>query len=103
MLMFHRLGVSAPREAHTKLFLNNYYVGLYTIVESIDKSFLTRNLNENDGYLYKYDSPTDAQPYRFEDRGSNPDSYVPLPFQPETHESDPRPEFIVQLIQTINQ
>ena len=103
MLMFRRLGLLAPREAHTKLFVNNDYVGLYTIVESIDKSFLTRNLNENDGYLYKYDYPSDAQPYRFEDKGSNPASYVPLPFKPETHESDPRPEFIVQLIQTINQ
>src|SRR5207253_1229618 len=28
--------------------------------------------------------------------------YVPLPFKPETHETDPRPEFIVQLVQAIN-
>ena len=103
MLLFRRLNLLAPREAHTKLFVNNDYVGLYTIVESIDKSFLTRKLDENDGYLYKYDYPTDAQPYHFGDKGSNPASYVPLPFKPETHESDPRPEFIVQLIQTINQ
>ena len=28
---------------------------------------------------------------------------MPFPFKPETHENDPRPEFIVQLVQAINQ
>lgn len=103
MLLFRRLGLPASREAHTKLFINNQYEGLYTIVESVDKTFLEERFNEDDGYLYKYDYPSDAQPYYFEDRGSDPDSYVPLPFKPETHETDPRPEFIVQLVQAINQ
>ena len=103
MLLFRRLGLPASREAHTKVFINNQYDGLYTIVESVDKTFLQETFNENDGYLYKYDYPTDAQPYYFEDRGSEPGAYVPLPFKPETHETDPRPEFIVQLVQAINQ
>jgi hypothetical protein len=103
MLLFRRLGFPASREAHTKLFINNQYDGLYTIVESVDKTFLQETFNENDGYLYKYDYPTDAQPYYFEDRGPEPGAYVPLPFKPETHETDPRPEFIVQLVQAINQ
>jgi spore coat protein H len=102
MLLFRRLGLLASREAHTKLFINGQYAGIYTIVESIDKSFLTRTLGENDGYLYKYDYPGEAQPYYFQDRGSDPNTYVPLPFKPETHETDPKPEFIVQLIQAIN-
>jgi spore coat protein H len=100
MLLFRRLGLPASREAHTKLFVNNAYVGLYTIVESVDKAFLKRNLNENDGYLFTYQW---AGRYYFEDRGSDPASYVPLPFKPETHEADPRSEFIVQLVQAINQ
>jgi hypothetical protein len=100
MLLFRRLGLPASREAHTKLYVNNAYVGLYTIVESVDKAFLKRNVGEEDGYLFKYQW---AGPYYFEDRGSKPESYVPLPFQPETHEDDPRPEFIVQLVQAINQ
>ena len=54
MLLFRRLGLPASREAHTKLFVNNAYVGLYTIVESVDKTFLKRNFNEDDGYLFKY-------------------------------------------------
>jgi spore coat protein H len=103
MLLFKRMGLPASREAPAKLFINNAYAGLYTIVESVDKTFLQETFNENDGYLYKYEYPSDAAPYYFEDRGSDPATYVPLPFKPETHETDPRPEFIVQLVQTINQ
>src|SRR5512143_561339 len=55
MLLFRRLGVKASREAFTRLFVNNGYAGLYTIVESVDKTFLTTAFDENDGYLYKYD------------------------------------------------
>jgi hypothetical protein len=99
MLLFRRMGLLASREAHTKLYINNQYAGLYTIVESVDKAFLKRTLSEEDGYLFEYDNTT---PYYFEDRGSRPEAYVPLPFKPETHEDDPRPEFIVDLVQTIN-
>ena len=100
MLLFRRLGLPASRDAHTKLYVNNAYVGLYTIVESVDKAFLKRNVGEDEGYLFKYEW---AGPYYFEDHGSNPASYVPLPFKPETHESDPRPEFVMQFVQTLNQ
>jgi spore coat protein H len=103
MLLFHRMNVPAPREAHVRLFVNNAYAGVYTIVESIDKHFLSRTFGEDGGHLYKFDYPPDSAPYYFEDRGSNPQSYVPLPFKPETHENDPRPEFLVDLVQTINQ
>jgi hypothetical protein len=103
MLLYRRLGVPASREAHTKLFVNDQYAGLYSIVESVDKDFVKRNFGEDTGYLFKYDYPADAPAYYFEDKGSEPGSYVPLPFQPETHETDPRPEFIVELVQTINQ
>jgi spore coat protein H len=103
MLMFRRIGEPAPREAHAKLFINDQYSGLFTIVESVDKVFLKRNLGEDNGYLYKYDYPVDGTPYRFEDKGSDPAAYVPLPFKPETHEDSPKPEFVAQLVQTVNQ
>jgi hypothetical protein len=103
MLLYRRMGVAASREAHTKLYVNDEYAGLYSIVESVDKAFLARNLGEDNGYLYEYSYPATAAPYYFEDRGSDSSSYVPLPFKPETHEDDPRPEFVVQLVQTINQ
>jgi spore coat protein H len=103
MLLFHRMDIPASREAHVRLFINNANAGLYTLVESIDKDFLKRTFNENDGYLYKYDYPANSAPYYFEDRGPQATAYVPLPFKPETHETDPRPEFLVDLVQTINQ
>jgi spore coat protein CotH len=95
--------VAASREAHTKLYVNDRYAGLYSIVESVDKDFLARNLGEDGGYLFEYDYPPEAAPYYFEDRGSDPAQYVPRPFKPQTHETDPRPEFIVDLVQVINQ
>src|SRR5580765_6347540 len=48
MLFFRRMGAPAPREAHTRLFVNNAYAGLYTIVESVDKDFL-RSVDGEDG------------------------------------------------------
>jgi spore coat protein CotH len=102
MLLFRRMGLPASRQAHARLFVNNDYVGLYTLVESVDKGFLQRAYNQDNGYLYDYDYPVGAPAYYFEDRGVDPASYVPLPFKPETHEDNPRPEFIVELIQTIN-
>ena len=103
MLLFHRMNIPASREAHTRLFINNQYAGLYLIVEAVDQDFLKRTFAEDGGYLYKYDYPADSAPYYFEDRGSDAKSYVPLPFKPETHDTDPRPEFLVDLVQTINQ
>lgn len=103
MQLFRRVGLPASREAHTTMSINNVYAGLYTIVESVDKAFLQRNFAENDGWLYKYDYPVDGTPYYFEDRGSDPTKYVPLPFKPETHETDSQPEVVARLVQTINQ
>ncbi len=102
MLLFRRLGIPASREAHAKLYVNNTYAGVYTLVESVDKTFLKQTFGEDNGYLFKYDYPTEAQRYYFEDWGSDPTLYVPLPFKPETHEDDARPEFIVQLVEAIN-
>ncbi|MEO8257601.1 MAG: CotH kinase family protein [Acidobacteriota bacterium] len=103
MLLSRRMGLPASREAQARLYINNAYAGVYSIVESVDKAFLKRTFGEDGGYLFKYDYPVDGQPYFFEDRGADPAFYVPLPFKPETHESDSRPEFIQQLVQAINE
>ena len=102
MLFFRRMGLPASREAYARLFVNNEYAGLYTIVESVDKSFLTRQFGEDSGYLFDYDYPVDAAPFYFEDRGRDAASYVPLPFKPETRENNARPEVIADMVQAIN-
>jgi spore coat protein CotH len=102
MLFFNRMGVPAPREAHTRLYVNNAYVGLYTLVEAVDKAFLQRVNKEDAGYLYKYDYNATDKPWYFNDRGSDPRLYVPSPFKPETHETDPRPEGLAELVRIVN-
>jgi hypothetical protein len=103
MLFFRRMGVVAPREAHAKLYINNSYAGLYTIVEAVDKTFLAKNLGEDAGTLYKYDyNPTDL-PYYFEYKGSDQALYVPSPFKPETNETDPQPAPLVDMIRTVTE
>jgi spore coat protein CotH len=37
-------GISAPRTAYVKLYLNNTYWGLYIMVEEIDKNFIEKEL-----------------------------------------------------------
>jgi spore coat protein CotH len=103
MQLFRRMGLPAPREAHTRLFVNNKYVGMYMIVESVDKTFLKKTFNEDNGDLYKYDYNVDDKPYYLEDRGRDPALYVPHPFKPETNESHPRSEVIANLIRVINE
>jgi spore coat protein CotH len=94
--------VKTSREAFTRLYVNNAYAGLYSIVESVDKAFLARSFGDDGGHLFKYDYNADDQPWYFEDRGLDAVSYVPHPFKPETHESDPEPEKVVELVRIVN-
>lgn len=100
MLFYRRMGFAAPRTAHARLYVNDQYVGLYLVVESVDKPFLRRNFDEDGGYLYKYEH---AGPYRFAYLGPDPSKYVPLPFEPRTHELDPDPHALVELIRIMNE
>jgi hypothetical protein len=83
MRLFNEIGIPAPRVVHARLFVNNAFVGLYTIVESIDKDFLQRTLGENDGYLYEFQH---GDPYGFEYLGSELEKYAEF-FEPKTHEN----------------
>jgi spore coat protein CotH len=108
MAFFRRLGLPAPREAHVRLFVNNEFVGVYAIVESIDKAFVGRTFGqdshggvENDGYLFEYDW---TKEYRFEYLGTNLDEYKL--FEPKTHESQSATQIwqpIEDMVQAMNQ
>lgn len=100
MLLFRRMGLPASREAHTRLYINGQYAGVYVIGESIDKRYLQRQFGEDDGYLYKYEWDG---PYHFEYRGPDASRYSPLPFEPHTHEKDPQPLPLVAMIRTMNE
>lgn len=51
--LMRNAGLAVPRVAYCRLFLNSTYWGTYTIVEQIDKSFITRNFNDDSGDLFK--------------------------------------------------
>src|SRR6267378_6793914 len=46
MGLMRRMGLPAMREAFTKLYVNGAYLGLYTVVESPDKTFLNEHFGE---------------------------------------------------------
>src|SRR5205085_2127420 len=105
MLFFRRMGLAAEHEAHARLYINNDYVGLYTLVESADKAYLKKYYGENDGHLYEFhfDNSEGHIPFVFKYLGSDGNLYVPTPFKPETQEDDPQPQAIERLIWTIDQ
>jgi spore coat protein CotH len=75
MRFFTRLGIPAPRETHTRLFVNGEYAGLYALVESVDKTMMGRVFGsigdniQNDGYLFEYNYVL-GSPWRFNYEGS---------------------------------
>ena len=89
MRFYQRLGIPAPREAHVKLYVRGEYIGLYALVESIDKDFLARiygsigDDTQNDGWLSEFVWQED---WRFTDLGTDL-AAIKLRFDATTHES----------------
>ena len=90
MKMFAKLGLAAPRESHARVYVNNEYMGVYVIVESLDRPFIARVFGaaeadiERGGYLYEYNW---VRPYGFEYLGAGLEAYAEL-FTPKTRETD---------------
>ncbi len=80
MRFFTRLGIPAPRETHTRLYVNGVYNGLYGLVESVDKTMMGRVFGsigdnvQNDGYLFEYNYVL-GSPWRFLYEGPDLTSY----------------------------
>ena len=81
MRLFARLGVPSPRESFARVYVNNELIGLYAVVEAIDKDLLARvygNVDgnvQNDGYLFEYNYLLGAS-WRFGYLGSALDPYA---------------------------
>ena len=82
MAFFDRTGQPAPRLSFCRLFINNVYHGVYTIIEAIDTDFLARTLGENAGYLFSYQM---QQAFYGDYLGDDLGEYK-LRFQPQNHE-----------------
>jgi len=86
MLLFRRMGIAAPREAYARLYVNDEYAGLYSMVEAVDSQFLKRNLGENNGTLHEY-RWMEPQFY-FESHGDDWERYAKARFEIRTSQQD---------------
>jgi spore coat protein CotH len=84
MALFTRMGQPAPRESYARVFINDVYQGVYTMVESIDSAFLSRSFGNDDGYLFEYQW---LDEYHGGYLGRALEPYIAR-FKAETHESD---------------
>jgi spore coat protein H len=90
MAFYARLGIPTPRETHVRLYVRGEYIGLYALVEAVDKDFLARiygtiaDDTQNDGWLYEFVWQED---WRFTDFGTDLAPYK-LRFDATTHESE---------------
>jgi spore coat protein CotH len=110
MRMFARLGVPAPRESFARLYVNNELMGLYAIVESVDKDLLARVFGsidgnvQNDGFLFEYNYIL-GSPWRFEYLGAGLEAYAER-FDPKTNENKSPAEKwgpIEELVRLVNE
>ena len=89
MRFYERLGIPTPRETHVRLYVRGEFIGVYALVESIDKSFLARIFGvidedtQNDGWLYEF---VWQDHWLFTDLGGDL-TEVKLRFDATTHES----------------
>jgi len=58
-IVMQRSGAISGAASWVRVHLNGEPLGIYTRVEEIDKSFLRRHLDEDEGFLYKYDPTQD--------------------------------------------
>ena len=84
MQLFRRLGWPAPREAYARLWVNDEYAGLYSMVEDINEEFLEQQFGVGPaaiaerGYIYEYHW---RYRYTFEDLDGGLDDYEEI-FEP---------------------
>ena len=108
MLFFRTLGIPGEREAHTRLYVNDTFYGLFTICEEYDTTtYMQNTFGETTGrmYEYKYDNQAVLQgspPYNFQYLGTAASLYVPGLYKPQTQQDDPQGEVIGRFVQAIS-
>ncbi len=83
-------GLDVSRVNHARLYMNDEYIGVFTNVERVDRSFAKIHWGSNDGQLYKH-SYCGKFVYQGEDPGAyttDPRCYAPKPSDSQTDFSD---------------
>jgi hypothetical protein len=55
--IYRRAGLPSPRTSYAEVYFDDTFVGLYSVVEQIDKTFLKHNFPSNNGSLIKAEPP----------------------------------------------
>jgi len=55
--LFEQMGLPTPRNSFVDLWVNDTHLGLYTMVEQVDRTFLSNNFADSTGNLYKPEMP----------------------------------------------
>ncbi len=55
--IFQQMGIPTPRASFVDVYVNEVHLGLYTMVEQIDQTFLARYFSDTSGNLYKPEMP----------------------------------------------
>jgi spore coat protein CotH len=55
--LFQQMGLPTPRAAFVDVYVNDTHLGLYTMVEQIDQTFISRYFTDISGNLYKPEMP----------------------------------------------
>ncbi len=92
--MYRMHGIPGPRVAHTKIYINDTYWGIYAMIEQIDKNYLRRNFADNDGNLWKNKGNSNLNWL-----GTNPNSYS---FELQTNETVNDWSKFIEFIDVIN-
>lgn len=92
----NQMGAVAPRCSYARVYLNNVYWGLYTLVEEIDKRFLDNHYPDKKGNLFKGDPSGDLKWM-----GSAPSLYYNK-YELKTNETANNWNDLVRLIDKIN-
>jgi spore coat protein CotH len=85
MSFFARMGLPAPRTSFARLYINNVFQGVYSIVEPVEQPLLERSFVNADGHLFEYHW---LWPFYAEDLGPDLSAYRPL-FEPRTRRLEP--------------
>lgn len=88
--------IPAPRANFARVYLNDAYWGLYSMVEHVDKTFLEDRFNENDGNLYKAEKLADLSWH-----GPDQENYYEY-YALKTNEKTNDWSDLIQLIDTVN-
>lgn len=55
--LFNLMGLATPRTSFVDVWINDTHLGLYTMVEQVDQTFLDNNFADSTGHLYKPEMP----------------------------------------------